>query len=210
MNWHPCWFTAGISFLLTALILSSSFRRNRRPIPGFTRQGNRSEASFASEGKPSGGQSGPSLTRSRFPVDTPMIRRNQELMEFPNPAMPNVLALVEHFGRAGWLKTGLLEDATLLACASSQLRLWKSSAAHDSSRLSSEIQRAHPSFPNESKESFSPEAEWKGVDTFYLEVFQDRFRTRYGITDPDFAMELMRIDFGNPFPDFRTWEAPRR
>jgi hypothetical protein len=145
-----------------------------------------------------------------FVEDSPIIRRNQELIEFPNPAMTNVVALIERYGQAGWLKTGLVEDATLLVCACSQVRVWRSNAAGEHRRLSRAIENEHPDFPKGQNEASSLENEWQGIETFYREAFIDRFRTRYGIADPGFVTELMQVHFGNPYPDFRSWEPPKR
>lgn len=204
MKWRPFWLTMGISFLLTSFIFFGPSKHN--PIS----ESNPIKWASSLEEDITDGPSNPSATGARFSRDTPMIRRSQELVEFPNPAMTNVLALVERYGYSGWLKTGLLEDATLLVCASSQLRQWRTNAARENKRLSREIENIDATFPKGPREGSTLENEWKGVDTFYQEVFLDRFRTRYGITDPDFVSELMQLEFGNPYPDFRTWAPPKR
>ena len=204
MKWRPCWQTMGISFLLTSFIVFGPSRHNPKSVSTPIRGTSLLERDTADT------PSNPSAARAWFSRDTPMIRRNQELVEFPNPAMTNVLVLVERYGNSGWLKTGLLEDATLFVCASSQLRLWRSNAAREHKRLSHEIENTDPTFPQGPKEGSTLENEWKGVDRFYQEVFLDRFQTRYGITDPDFVSELMQLEFGNPYPDFRTWAPSKR
>ncbi len=138
-----------------------------------------------------------------------MVRRNRELMETPISAIPNVVALVERFGQSGWLKTGLLEDAALLACVSTQLNHWRSDAKREHERMTRRILHEHPDFPLDPNKTFNPENDWRGVDEFYFSVFTDRFRNRYGIDDPEFTRELMRVDFGHLFPDFRTFDPPK-
>ena len=204
MNWHPCWLTTAVTFVLVSFLLAQPFGHKSKPTPIQVTKTSMLVASAMDT------PSVAPVRRSRFLEDTPMIRRNQELIEFPNPAMTNVVALIERYGQAGWLKTGLLEDATLLVCASAQLRLWKSNMAGEHSRLSRAIEKAYPDFPNRKDGASGRENEWKGVEAFYEVAFLDRFRTRYGVTDPAFVSELMRIEFGNPYPDFRVGEPPKR
>jgi hypothetical protein len=200
------WAALSISFVVTELFLfrpSGATRTEAGANNSISERTVPNSNSARNEGTES------DLSQRAKSTDTPMIRRNRELIETPNPAMTNVVSLVERYAQSGWLKTGLLEDAALLACVSTQLNHWRSDAKREHERMTRRILHEHPDFPLDPNKTFNPENDWRGVDEFYFSVFTDRFRNRYGIDDPEFTRELMRVDFGHLFPDFRTFDPPK-
>ena len=135
--------------------------------------------------------------------DGPWVRRNHELMSFENPAMSNIVEVVERYANPGWIKTGLLEEACLYCCLVTELHRWRREADRDDAALIQRMEKELPPEIVESERRMASQWSLEGLEEFYTQILSNRFATVYRISDPSITKELRNIPFDSPTPDFR-------
>ena len=134
------------------------------------------------------------------------ISRSKELMSFPNPAVTNLIELLDVHAGSGWMKTHALNDACLFSVLFTMVNKWQRTDAEDdkgmlrsmkaSATSESDLKRVELAIEKMSKK-------WTPLSDFYFFACSNHFALNYGITDAAFTEKIRETDFGNTTPNFR-------
>ena len=118
------------------------------------------------------------------------ISRSKELMSFPNPAVTNLIELLDVHAGSGWMKTHALNDACLFSVLFTQVHDWQRTDAEDdkgmlrsmkaSATSESDLKRVELVIEKISKR-------WTPLSDFYFFACSNHFALNYGITDAAFT-----------------------
>lgn len=143
---------------------------------------------------------------SRPTWETKAISRSKELMSFPNPAVTNLIELLDVHAGSGWMKTHALNDACMFSVLFTMVNKWQRTDAE----VDKEFLRSMKA--NDFGESHLKEVElgneemsklWNPLINFYFFACSNHFALNYGITDAAFTEKIRETDFGNTRPIFR-------
>ena len=138
--------------------------------------------------------------------ETKAISRSKELMSFPNPAVTNLIELLDVHAGSGWMKTHALNDACFFSVLFTRVHKWQRTDAEDdkgmlrsmkaSATSESDLKRVELAIEEMSKK-------WTPLSDFYFFACSNHFALNYGITDAAFTEKIRETDFGNTTPNFR-------
>ncbi len=133
------------------------------------------------------------------------ISRSKELMSFPNPAVTNLIELLDVHAGSGWMKTHALNDACLFSVLFTQVHDWQRTDAEDdkgmlrsmkaSATSESDLKRVELVIEKISKR-------WTPLSDFYFFACSNHFALNYGITDAAFTEKIRETHFDNTRPNF--------
>ena len=133
------------------------------------------------------------------------ISRSKELMSFPNPAVTNLVELLDVHAGSGWMKTHALNDACFFSVLFTQVHDWQRTEAEDDKEMlrlmkadatsESDLKRVELAVEEISKH-------WNPLIDFYFFACSNHFALNYGITDAAFTEKIRETDFGRTRPIF--------
>jgi len=137
--------------------------------------------------------------------ETEAISRSKELMSFPNPAVTNLIELLDVHAGSGWMKTHALNDACFFSVLFSIVSDWQRTDAEDDKEMlrlmkadatsESDLKRVELVVEEMSKK-------WTPLSDFYFFACSNHFALNYGITDATFTEKIRETDFGRTRPIF--------
>lgn len=133
------------------------------------------------------------------------ISRSKQLMGFSNPAVTNLIELLDVHAGSGWMKTYALNDACMFSVLFTQVRDWQRTEAEDDKEVlrSMEARGTRGSDLEAVKMAIGRSAErWTSLSDFYLFACSNHFALNYGITDAAFTEKIRETDFGRSRPNF--------
>ena len=137
--------------------------------------------------------------------ETEAISRSKELMSFPNPAVTNLIELLDVHAGSGWMKTHALNDACFFSVLFSIVSDWQRTDAEDDKEML-RLMKADATIESDFKrvelvvEKMSKQ--WNPLIDFYFFACSNHFALNYGITDATFTEKIRETDFGRTRPNF--------
>ena len=138
--------------------------------------------------------------------ETKAISRSKELMSFPNPAVTNLIELLDVHAGSGWMKTHALNDACLFSVLFTQVHDWQRTDAEDDKGMLRSMKADGTSESDLKRVELAVEEISKHLNPLidvYFFACSNHFALNYGITDAAFTEKIRETDFGNTRPIFR-------
>ena len=142
---------------------------------------------------------------SRPTWETKAISRSKELMSFPNPAVTNLIELLDVHAGSGWMKTHALNDACFFSVLFTRVHKWQRTDAEDDKGMLRSMKVSATSESDLKRVELAVEEISKHLNPlidFYFFACSNHFALNYGITDAAFTEKIRETDFGNTSPNF--------